>query len=313
MPLRLFYAADVHGSERCFRKLLNAAKFYNAQALLLGGDLTGKLVVPLVSNPDGTFRSEWLERERIKASEVEQLEGDLANSGMYTCRVSPREMEELEGDARRTSQLFTDLMKRRLSAWLTLAEERLRPLGIKLYLIFGNDDRRELDSIVRESQELVFCDGRVVDLGGYEVAGFGYTNPTPWNTPRELPEEEMMRRLKGLVSGVRNMERAIFDFHCPPLDTALDLAPKLTADMKVVARAGTTEMQHVGSRSVRSIILERQPLLGLHGHIHESRGEDTLGRTLCLNPGSEYSEGLLHGVIIDLEGGRLINHQFTIG
>ncbi len=313
MRLRIFYAADLHGSERCFRKLLNASKFYDAQALILGGDLSGKLLVPFVANPDGTYKSEWLSRDHIKAGEVVELERNLANSGMYSLRVSPREMEELETDHRRTYELFTRLMQQRLRSWISLAEERLGPLGVKLYVIFGNDDRLELEETIQGSKVMVYCDGRVEDMGPYQLVSFGYTNPTPWNTPRELPEEEMRRRLDALVTKARAMDRAIFNFHCPPRDTALDMAPQLTKDMKIVARAGAVQMQHVGSLAVADVIRRNQPLLGLHGHIHESRGEQNLGRTLCLNPGSEYSEGLLHGALLDLEDGRVTKHQFTIG
>ncbi len=313
MRTRIFYVADIHGSDRCFRKLLNAAKFYDAQVLMIGGDLTGKMVVPFVENPDGTYRSDWLEKKRLKPAEVAEYETHLADGGLYTVRVGAREMEDLDGDPKRVYALFNERMQERLRAWIALAEERLRPQGLKLYVIPGNDDRFEIDDEVKRAESMVYCEGQVVDIAGYEVASCGFTNPTPWHTPRELREEDLAKKLDAATRGVSRLDRAIFNFHCPPVDTAIDVAPKLTPDLKVVARAGTVATQHVGSSSVRELLAARQPMLGLHGHIHESRGEDRVGRTLVLNPGSEYNQGILHGVLVDLEDGKVVRHQFTMG
>ena len=313
MRTRIFYVADIHGSDRCFRKLLNAAKFYDAQVLMIGGDLTGKMVVAFVENPDGTYRSDWLEKKRLKPAEVAEYETHLADGGLYTVRVGAREMEDLDGDPKRVYTLFNERMQERLRAWIALAEERLRPQGLKLYVIPGNDDRFEIDDEVKRAESMVYCEGQVVDIAGYEVASCGFTNPTPWHTPRELREEDLARKLDAATRGVGHLDRAIFNFHCPPVDTAIDVAPRLPPDLKVVARAGTVMTQHVGSTSVRKLLEERQPMLGLHGHIHESRGEDRVGRTLVLNPGSEYNQGILHGVLVDLEDGKVVRHQFTIG
>ncbi len=313
MRHRIFYAADLHGSDICFRKMLNAAKFYDAQSLILGGDLTGKMVVPFVENPDGTYRSEWLHQKRIKLKELENTENDLANAGLYTTRMSAKEMGGFEGDSKLVYDLFNDLMQDRLRKWIALTQERLEPLGVKLYVIPGNDDRFEIDDPVKQSEFMVYCEGKVVDIGGYEVASCGYTNPTPWHTPREEADDVLKGRLDSAMSQIGDMENAILNFHCPPKDTALDIAPQLSPDFKIVAKFGTAAMQHVGSRSVRELILDRQPLLGLHGHIHESKGEESLGRTLVVNPGSDYNQGVLHGVLVDLEDGKVVNHQFTMG
>ncbi len=310
---RIFYVADLHGSDRCFRKLLNAAKFYDAQTLMIGGDVTGKMVVPFVRNADGTYRSEWLGKKRMRETEVTQHEANLRDTGLYSCRLGPEEMQDLEADPKNQYPLFNRLMKERLRTWVALAEERLRPQGLKLYVIPGNDDRFEVDDDLRTSDVLVYCEGEVVEFGGMEVASCGFTNPTPWHTPRELPDGALKEKLDAVASKVSNLETAIFNFHCPPVETVIDLAPRLTPDFKVVARAGTTQMDHVGSRAVRDILQEYQPMLGLHGHIHESRGKDSVGRTVCLNPGSEYNQGVLHGVVIDLENRKVVNSQFTLG
>ena len=313
MVLRIFYTADLHGSDRCFRKMLNAATFYKADVLIIGGDVTGKMVVPFVRNPDGTFRSEWLEKKRMKVREVEEYENNFLNSGLYTCRISPEEMAELEANPQRQYPLFNRLMQERLRSWIGLAEQRLRPLNRKIHVIPGNDDRFEVDAEMKTSETFVYCEGELVDIGGYEVASCGFTNPTPWNTPREVPDEVLGKKLEGIVSKISRPERAIFNFHCPPSGTPIDLAPQLTKDMRIKQRAGTVSMMHVGSDAVRAIHERHQPLLGLHGHIHESRGEAMVGSTLCLNPGSEYNQGVLQGVLVDLEEGRIARHQFTVG
>ncbi len=310
---RIFFVADLHGSDRCYRKLLNSAKFYGATTLIIGGDVTGKMVVPFVQNPDGTFTSDWLEKRRMKAGEVEEYERAYRDSGLYTCRLTPGEMRELEAKPELQYPLFNRLMRERLATWIALAEDRLRPQGVKLYVIPGNDDRFEVDADMRNHDMFVYCEGDVVDVGGYEVASCGFTNPTPWHTPREVPDEALREKLEKVVAKVSRMDRAIFNFHCPPRDTPIDVAPRLTNDFRIVQQAGTVDTMHVGSDSVRKTLLESQPLLGLHGHIHESRGSAMMGRTLCLNPGSEYNQGVLLGVLVDLHEGQVSRHQFIVG
>src|ERR671934_1595780 len=56
-PTRLFYACDIHGSEPTYRKFLNAAKFYEVDALVFGGDLMGKLLIPMVRDAGDTWRA----------------------------------------------------------------------------------------------------------------------------------------------------------------------------------------------------------------------------------------------------------------
>jgi hypothetical protein len=106
---------------------------------------------------------------------------------------------------------------------------------------------------------------------------------------------------------------SIFNFHCPPYATGIDSGPKLGADFRVTAGAGGVEMVPVGSTACRDAIERHQPLLGLHGHLHESRGTYKLGRTLCVNPGSEYTEGVLRGALFELKKGKVKSHQFTAG
>jgi len=146
-------------------------------------------------------------------------------------------------------------------------------------------------------------DSRVVDLGdGFSMFGLGYSNITPWNCPRDISEEELAAKIDVLARQIERMDRAIFDIHVPPYDTGIDSAPELTSDMTVVSDSlGAPIMVAVGSTAVREAILKYQPMLSMHGHIHESSGVRKLGATTIVNPGSEYAEGILRGVLIDLD------------
>jgi len=72
-------------------------------------------------------------------------------------------------------------------------------------------------------------------------------------------------------------------------------------------------MHGAGSKSVRRAIEKYQPLLGLHGHIHESQSVAKIGKTTCINPGSEYGEGVLRGCIVILGDGKIEGYQMTRG
>ena len=139
----------------------------------------------------------------------------------------------------------------------------------------------------------------MIDLGGFHLVSMGWTNPTPWNTFREAPEEELAAKIEAVVSQVPDMGRAIFNFHAPPYGTGLDEAPALDANMRPIH--GGAVMKPVGSKAVRDAIDRYQPMLGVHGHIHESRGIKKMGRTLAMNPGSVYGDGVLQGAVLELD------------
>ena len=101
--------------------------------------------------------------------------------------------------------------------------------------------------------------------------------------------------------------------HPPPVGTDLDQAPAIDDEFRVKFEAEGVLMIGVGSIAVREFIEARQPLIGLHGHVHESQGREQIGRTLCLNPGSEYTDGTLCGAIVTLGDGRVVSHQFVVG
>jgi Icc-related predicted phosphoesterase len=313
--VRLFYATDVHGSERCFRKFLNAGAFYDADAVLLGGDITGKAIVPLVA-ANGRYRGHYLGEpfDVAEGEEADELEKRIANTGYYGWRCTPEENSAVEEDAAAQRELFSRLIVERVGAWVALAAERLAPFRIPCYVNAGNDDPPEIDTALEDAEWVQFLEGRVVELpDGTQVASCGYANMTPWACPRDVEEDELERRLEAVIGQLDNPGSAVFNFHCPPYDTGIDAGPKLGEDLRMTAGAGGVEMVPVGSKACRAAIERHQPLLGLHGHLHESRGTFELGRTLCINPGSEYTEGVLRGALIELDGGKVKNHQFTAG
>ena len=313
--MRLFYATDLHGSDRCFTKFVNAAAFYSADAVLLGGDVAGKAIVPLV-RVDGGYRGRFLgdEVDVEPGAALEELERKIANAGYYAWRCTPDEERQIAADDARRDALFVRLILERVERWAELAAERLQPAGVPCYVNAGNDDPPEVDEVLEQAEWVTFLEGRVVELpDSTQVASCGYANMTPWHCPRDVEEDELARRLADVIAQLDDPGRAIFNFHCPPYDTGIDSGPLLGEDFRVTAGAGGIEMVPVGSKACRKAIEDHQPLLGLHGHLHESRGTYKLGRTLCVNPGSEYNEGVLRGALISIERGKLKSHQFTAG
>jgi len=304
---RIFFATDVHGSEQCFRKWLNAARVYQAQVLILGGDVTGKMIVPLVSNGDGVWRGEIYEQpvEAREGEELEVLQKRIRTMGRYDVLLTVAEKAEIDVHPHGLDALFHQAMRESLERWVALAEERLSGSGIPCYMMLGNDDYDDLGDLLRGSAVVTNAEDGIVQLpGGFEMASFGYSTPTPWHTPRELPEEEMANRIGVLASRLRDPEHAVFNFHCPPYGTHLDQAPVLDAELRPRVDATGLKVGPVGSTSVRASIEEAQPLLGLHGHVHESPGAQRLGSTLCINPGSDYGDGILRGTIVDIDRGK---------
>jgi uncharacterized protein len=317
---RLFFATDLHASEASFRKFLAAARVYEVDLLVLGGDVMGKALVPLVEDPAGGVRAgqapdaPLLRDER----ELDAFARRVADEGNYAVRVSRERAQELAADPGALHAELAAAARRRLEHWATLAEERLADRGTRCYVTGGNDDPEEvLAPLCRPAgSPLVFCEGSVEDLGeGISILSLGYSNPTPWKTPRELPEEELLERIRALAARAPDPRRTIFNLHVPPASTGLDRCPVLdtSSDPPTVVRVGG-EVQYfdAGSTAVREALEELQPFLSLHGHIHESRGAARLGRTLALNPGSEYSSGALRGAIATLDVERP-SFQFTTG
>ena len=273
----------------------------------MAGDLTGKAIVPIVEGPRG-YEAELLGVRRTApgGEELARLQRDIADVGYYSFVGTAEEAERFAGDEVARSELLHRLMNERVEAWLQLATERLAESRVPLYLIPGNDDDFGIDEILdRDEFAPVNADGKVLDVAGdLQLLSYGWSNETPWQTPREVTEDELYRRLDGLADRVRDPRRAVFMIHVPPYDSGLDTAPILDENLRPTVSAGDVLRGPVGSTAVRRLIQERQPLLGVHGHIHESGGERKLGSTLCVNPGSEANHGILRGYLVDIgEGG----------
>jgi uncharacterized protein len=317
----VFFATDVHGSERTWRKFLNAAAFYKADVLIMGGDVMGKLVIPLIREADGTHRATIHGRiERLDTSaDLARARELIANLGFYDTVMDADEYEVTRADPARIDALWRTLATQRLQRWIAMAEDRLGPAGIRCYVSGGNDDLTEVMTAlpVSGTRSFVGCEGRVISIDDdHQMVSLPYVNPTPWQTPREAPERELAEMIEEQVAGLPDPSRAIFNFHAPPVDSTLDTCPMLDASTdppSQIVRGGQPVLYGAGSTAVRAALERHQPLLGLHGHIHESQSAARIGRTRAINPGSEYGEGVLRGCLITIADGAVKSFQMTAG
>lgn len=307
---RLFFVTDLHGSELCFRKFISAISIYKADAAIALGDLAGKMVVPVMNNGNGTYDVNFLGQALHMNNESElQKQLEKVNAiGFYPYMTDRKEAEELQKKPDEVTTIFHRLINERLQHWVELADEKLKDTKCKIFMAPGNDDPYEMDPILEASKVMRSAAMKNLDILGYEMITLAHTSPTPWDTPREWTEEEMAKNIDALASTIKDMKRAVFNFHDPPYGTMLDYAPKLKDN-----RQSAGETEHVGSKSVFAKIKQYQPFLGLHGHIHESRAAQYVGRTFCVNPGSEYGEGILRGVLLTLSDTKMKSYVFTSG
>jgi len=309
---RVFFATDLHGSETCWRKFLNAAKFYRADVLICGGDLTGKAIVPIVEAGGGYEYVLSGGRRHVASADLAAAEAQIQRRGYYPVRMSAAQVVELQADPERVRGLFTEQMCLTVERWLRLADERLAGTGVRCLVCPGNDDETAIDDVVRAAARVELAEGRVIDVDGFEMISTGWSNPTPWHTYREEPEADLGVRIEDMTRQLRDPHQAIFNLHVPPYGSKLDEAPALDDQLRPLH--GGRAMRPVGSTAVREAIARHQPLLSLHGHIHESRGASKLGRTLAINPGSSYEEGLLMSAIVELDPRKGIkNYQLVSG
>jgi uncharacterized protein len=320
-PLRLFFATDLHGSERTFRKFINAGKFYNVNTLVMGGDIQGKLMIPIIKEGNGHHRATVQGRTEHLATEedLKTLTGKLDILGFYYKIMEQDEFQSLQTDPAAVHALFNELAKQKLIGWVNLAEERLKGTGIKCFVTGGNDDEWEVLNVMKEQATETFfaCENEMVHLDDdHTMISVGISTPTPWKTPREVSEEELGSLIDEMAAKVPDMQKAIFNFHDPPIDSTLDTCPKLdwTKDPpEQITEGGQVILHGAGSKAVREAIEKYKPMLGLHGHIHESQSVAKLGRTTCINPGSEYAEGVLRGCIVTYLDGEVQGYQMTSG
>lgn len=310
---KVLFTTDIHGSYVCFRKFVAAAAFYDADVIIMGGDCTGKMLVPCVKNGSG-YSATYLDKHWLLATDEElvDFERRVSNSGYYPVRLTADEVEALQADEALVDALFIKTMNDTLSQWLEYAEQKLKGTGVTCIITPGNDDHFAIDHVIAANDFVVQAECKVIQIDDqHEMLSLGWSNPTPWNTPRECPEQELAQKIDDLAAGVHDFEHAIFNLHAPPFGSGLDQAPEL--DDTISPKRGGTVIASVGSTAVRDAIRKYQPLVGLHGHIHESRGAQKLRRTLCINPGSTYGDGSLNGVLLELKKGKVRSYVLTMG
>ncbi len=312
--MKVFFATDVHGSEICWKKFVNAGKFYGVDVLALGGDMTGKAIVPIISQGSDRYRVTLLEQEIILngQDEVEEMIKTIQNRGYYPFVTDPDEVAEISNTPGQSDKLFIDQTVKSITRWMEYADERLAGTGIRCYVCPGNDDMFEIDSVIATSKCVELVEGKAIELDEHhEMISTGWSNPTPWNTPREEPDKALKQRIEDAVQKLGDISNAVFNLHAPPYGSGLDEAPELTEDLRP-AYAGRS-LVPVGSKAVLEIIQKYQPLVGLFGHIHEGKGTRKYGRTLCINPGSMYEQGILHGTVFELKPKKIGHYLLTTG
>ena len=318
---RLFFATDIHGSERTYRKFVNAGKFYQVNTIVMGGDISGKLLIPIIQEANGHYRAtlqgtvQHVETEE----ELKQLQDRIGLLGFYSQIMDEDQYKTLSADPAQVNKLFHQLARQRLTEWVDLAETHLKGTGIRLFCTGGNDDDPEVLEAIQgvNLESFIACEAKVVPLDDdHTMASVGFSNPTPWKTPREIPDEKLGEIIEGMCAQVKDFQHCIFNFHVPPIDSTLDLCPKLdtsTDPPTPVVSGGQIVFAGAGSAAVRQAIEKYQPMLGLHGHIHEAQGMVKIGRTTCVNPGSEYGEGILRGCLVTYADGMVEGFQMTSG
>jgi Icc-related predicted phosphoesterase len=310
----LFFATDVHGSDICWKKFISAGKFYGADIIIQGGDMTGKAIVPIIHQGGDRYKAVLLEQESLLVGEdrVVQMEQQIKSRGYYPYRTTPDEIAELDADPERVDAIFHTQVLKTAGEWLAYADEKLEGTGIRCFVAPGNDDMFELDDLIRTSKHVQLVEGKVIELDRHhEMISSGWSNPTPWHTYREEEDDQLRVRYDAMLAQLKDPKNAVFNLHPPPYGTTLDDVPELTEDLKP-KHAGRS-LVPVGSRAVRDVILEYQPILGLHGHIHEGKGAIRLRKTLCINPGSMYEQGRLLGAVINLARNKVKSYVLTTG
>ena len=312
--MKLFFATDVHGSEICWKKFISAAKFYEADTLILGGDMTGKAIIPIIAQGGDKYKVTLLEQESMLEGKeaVDKMVATIQNRGYYPYVTTPDEVNEISTTPGRSDALFMDQVMATVARWMDYADAKLAGTGIRCMVCPGNDDVFEIDAAIAASKSVRSVEGQVIQLDEHhEMVSSGWTNPTPWDTHREEPDETLLARIEAVIAQAKNPANAVFNLHAPPYGSGLDEAPELTKDLRP-AYAGRS-LVPVGSKSVLKVIEKYEPILGLHGHIHEGKGTRKFKKTLCINPGSMYEQGVLHGAVVELKPNKVGNYVLTTG
>ena len=226
--------------------------------------------------------------------------------------TTPEELGELENNPQGVGQIFKQEVLKVVQQWMDLADKKLDGTNLRVYCSPGNDDMHEVDELIQCSKRVQLVEGQLTQLDAHhEMIASGWSNHTPWHTEREEDENQLKARYDAMISKLKDPHNAVFDIHVPPYKSGLDEAPELDKDLRPVL-AGQS-LQPVGSTALREAIQKYQPLLGLHGHIHEGRGATRIGKTLCINPGSMYEQGTLLGTLVKLGKNKIESYVLTTG
>ena len=313
---RILYGSDFHGSEGVFRKFIASGFQYKADILMVGGDVTGKAMIPVIHQGQGRYVGTWFGKEAVATNptELEKIKKDISSVGFYPIVLEKDEAKELETQPGKMASRFEAEMCLRVRQWMILAEEKLTPQKMLLYFMAGNDDLASIDAAVAEFKSIRNPDMRHSEIeGGYEVVGLSNANMTPWHCARDVEEAVLEQKLETLTGMIHHPEQTIAVLHVPPFGSGLDTCPELDKNLKIVTQGGQVVMKSAGSLAVKAFIEKVQPMLSLHGHIHESPGHVHIGRTLSINAGSEYAEAILKAAIINLEDGKVKGHLLISG
>lgn len=308
--VRILFATDMHGSEGVWRKFLNASSMLKVNVAICGGDLTGKMIVPVIERKDGKYSYYLMGKNNlINSNELEKAFKDIRGIGYYPYLTNENEFEEMRENRKKVDEVFSKVMTSTLKNWLDLIHEKV-PKETQVIVCPGNDDRFLVDDLIREHPDVINAEGMVIKIDEtHEMISTGWVNPSPWNTAREEDDEKLEARLEKYISQLNDPKSALFNFHAPPYQSKLDEAPLLDDDLNPVIQGGRVVMVPVGSKAVRKMIEKYQPFLGLHGHIHEAAGSIKIGKTYCVNPGSEYAEGILRAFLIEFKGNKIVRLQ----
>jgi hypothetical protein len=270
--------------------------------------------VPIIELGGGKYRTVLLEQEFLSNSEeeVQEMIKKVKSRGYYPYRLSPDELSELNKTPDKVHDLFLQEALKTAQEWMDFAKTKLAGSGIRVYAAPGNDDQFEVDAIVRNSGIVNLAEGEVVELDKHhELISSGWSNRTPWHTYREEDEDQLAVRYEKMISRLKNPKNAVFNIHVPPHASNLDEAPELDENLR--PKFAGQALKAVGSTALRKAIEKSQPLLTLHGHIHEGRGSSRIGRTLCINPGSMYEQGVLQGALVKLGKDKIDSYVLTQG
>ena len=255
MSFQSFYASDIHGSDMLWRKFINAASFYGVEVLIMGGDIAGKAVIPIVRRNSSFYAAGFSGEQAFTEDELPTLERRIRDLGLYPYRMSEDELASVEHDQGAIDALFQQIMRETLERWLRLAEERLRGKGVRLYVMLGNDDEPALREVLASSPIVVDPEDRTIELGeGFQMLSSGFANPTPWHSPREMPEEELQRHIENLAGQLRDPAKSVFNLHVPPIHTPIDTAPVVDENLSPIIQGGAILMGPAGSQAVRNVI-----------------------------------------------------------